>query len=259
MTAGRNALVFGASGGIGRSVAAALGRDFDIVFVTSRSDDRAQATSEQLQRSDGASYVGMSCDIGDAASITACVADATVSGSLEVVVIASGQLVLGPLADLTEEMWRSAFDTNLVGPCVVTSAVVPALQAAAHGRLIILSSASGVTGLAGRGAYAASKAGLHGLIRVAAAELGPYGATANVVAPGPIDTEMVAAAATVVPDYRANLEGQIPAGRYGSPDEVAALTTFLASPESAYINGQVLIVDGGWTATHTAALPPVST
>ncbi len=256
MSGQRNALVIGATGGIGWTIAGALRDDCARITVTSRVPSRAVECAADLQRDKGARYRGVGCDVVEGSSIRRCVAEAARGGDLHVVVVASGRLVLGPLEDLEDEIWIAAVQANLLGPCMVTSAVVPHLRRSGSGRLIIIGSASGVTGLVGRGPYAASKAGLAGLARVAAAELGPSGGTANVVAPGPVATAMVAVAESV-PGYRANLERQIPAGRYGRSEEIAAFVAFLASEQSAYVNGQVLVADGGWTATHTASPTPV--
>jgi 3-oxoacyl-[acyl-carrier protein] reductase len=148
---------------------------------------------------------------------------------------------------MSDDAFTSVIDANLTGAFRVARRAIPKMMRARGGRLIFISSVAGLTGSAGQVNYAASKAGLVGLARSFARELAPRNITANVVAPGPITSDMTAA----LPE--ATLEGlvqTVPLGRAGTPEEVAAAVTFLASPEAAYITGAVLPVDGGLGMGH---------
>src|SRR3546814_5886446 len=143
---------------------------------------------------------------------------------------------------MSEDNFAAVVDTNLPATWRVAKRVVPKMMRARWGRVIVVSSVNAYIGAAGQSNYAASKAGLIGLTRPIAREYGPRGIPANVVAPGPIDTDMIASLPEAT---RAAMEAGVPTGRIGQPDEVAAAVAFLASDSAAYITGAVLPVDGG--------------
>jgi 3-oxoacyl-[acyl-carrier protein] reductase len=143
---------------------------------------------------------------------------------------------------MSEDDFAAVIDTNLTATWRLAKRVVPKMMKARWGRIVLVSSVGAYIGAPGQANYAASKAGLIGLARSIAREYGPRGITANVVAPGPIDTDMLA---SMPEDRRAALGSQVPVGRIGSVEEVAAAVTFLASEPAAYITGAVVPVDGG--------------
>ena len=232
----RSVLVTGGNRGIGLAIARRLAAGGDQVMVTSRSGDPVPGLSV------------VRCDVTDAASVDAAFAQAEEQhGPVEVLVSNAGITQDQLLALMKEEDFAGVVDTNLTGAYRVAKRAVRGMMRQRRGRLIFLSSVVGLLGSPGQANYAASKAGLVGLARSLARELAPRNITANVVAPGFVDTDMTAA----LPEERKkDILASIPLARYATADEVAGVVAFLASEDGGYITGAVIPVDGGLGMGH---------
>jgi 3-oxoacyl-[acyl-carrier protein] reductase len=232
----RSVLVTGGNRGIGLAIARRLAAGGDQVMVTSRSGDPVPGLSV------------VRCDVTDVASVDAAFAHAeTQHGPVEVLVSNAGITQDQLLALMKEEDFAGVVDTNLTGAYRVARRAVRGMMRQRRGRLIFLSSVVGLLGSPGQANYAASKAGLVGLARSLARELASRNITANVVAPGFVDTDMTAA----LPDERKkDILASIPLARYATADEVAGVVAFLASEDGGYITGAVIPVDGGLGMGH---------
>jgi NAD(P)-dependent dehydrogenase (short-subunit alcohol dehydrogenase family) len=168
-------------------------------------------------------------------------------GRIDALVNNAGVAVFKPMLQTSYEEWARVLAVNLDGPFLCTQACAPALLRSGGGSVVNIASISGLRASTLRVAYGTSKAALLQLTRQQAVELGALGIRVNAIAPGPVDTAM--AKAVHSPEIRASYHDAIPLARYGTPEEIAAAVGFLCSPEAAYVNGQVLAVDGGFEAT----------
>jgi NAD(P)-dependent dehydrogenase (short-subunit alcohol dehydrogenase family) len=242
---GRRALVTGASRGIGFAVAAALAQRGAAVAITGRKADNLHAAAEQL-RTGGADVHPIVCHQGDPAAISHLFdqLDQANSPADIVVINAATNPVLGPLMDLDLDAWRKIVEVNLTGALLTAQAAARRMLTAGRGSIIFMASIAGIDPMRGLGAYSVSKAGLLGLMRALAKELGPGGVRVNAVAPGLVETRFAAALFQDRTAYE-RIVGQTALGRHGQPDDIAGAVVFLASDAAAYVSGQVLIVDGG--------------
>ena len=232
----RSVLVTGGNRGIGLAVARALAAAGDKVAVTTRSGEAPEG------------LLGVRADVTDTASVDAAFTAAEEAhGPVEVLVANAGVTRDQLLMRMSDEDFAAVLDTNLAGAFRCARRASKGMIRLRRGRIVLISSVVGLTGGAGQVNYAASKAGLVGVARSIARELGGRGITANVVAPGFIDTDMTA---VLGEDVRARALAGIPAARFGAVEDVAAAVRFLASDEAGYVNGAVLPVDGGMGMGH---------
>lgn len=237
------ALVTGSSRGIGQAVARRLARHGAAVVVNARSNiSLAEAVAEEI-RAQGGRSLAVAADVSQAAAVARMVETAaTTFGKVDILVNNAGITRDQLLIRMSDADWQEVIDTHLKGAFLCSKAVLRHMVKQRWGRIISISSVAGLTGNAGQANYASAKAGLIGLTRTIAKEMASRSITANVVAPGIIDTDMTRA----LPDrQRQALLAQIPLGRPGLPEEVAYVVACLASEEAGYITGQVVNVDGG--------------
>jgi 3-oxoacyl-[acyl-carrier protein] reductase len=239
---GRTVVVTGAGNGIGAATARKFAKAGALLALLDRDAAGVTRTAEEIGLA-GGEALAFTADVTDAFAIERLLDRVAEEwGRVDVVVNNAGIVRDATLEDVTDEDWEATLDVNLRGAMVVARAAVPHMLKAGRGRILSASSLVARTGNYGQTAYAASKAGLIGMTRVWARELGPKGITANVVAPGFIDTDMVKSVpAKVVEQWKA----RVPAGRLGRPEEVANVYLFLASDLASFINGAVVGVDGG--------------
>jgi NAD(P)-dependent dehydrogenase (short-subunit alcohol dehydrogenase family) len=254
---GQTALVTGGALGIGRAIAQSLAANGAHVAIVDIDEEAARRTADELASAGrAAAFVG---DVADAARMAAVAAEvARQLGPPRILVNNAGINTLDdrrpiheyPLAD-----WDKILRVDLTGVFLTSQAVVPMMLAAGGGRIVNLASVAGLVPLRLQSAYVAAKAGVVNLSKSMALELGPSGILTNCVAPGSILTRGTRAlfydSDGSYSEKAASLLSHVPLGRPGSPEEIAHAVLFLVAPESSYINGAVLTVDGGWTAGYT--------
>jgi 3-oxoacyl-[acyl-carrier protein] reductase len=232
----RSVLVTGGNRGIGRAIAEAFLAQGDQVAVTTRNGGAPEGALD------------VRCDITDQEAVDAAFAQIEEAhGPVEILVANAGVTKDTLVLRMSDEDWSSVIDTNLTGSFRVTKRAAKGMLRLRRGRIIYISSVVGLLGSAGQVNYAASKAGLVGMARSLARELGSRSITANVVAPGFVDTDMTA---VLTDDQKNAIKGQVPLGRYADPTEIASVVTWLASDGAAYITGAVIPVDGGLGMGH---------
>ena len=237
---GQVALVTGASRGIGREIAATLAAAGARVAVVARDEARAQAVAAELA---GSGHRGYAANVADAGSVKGLVERVEAElGVPDILVNNAGVTRDNLLMRLKDEDWDEVLDTNLRGAFNTIRALSRGMMKKKGGRIINITSVVGIIGNKGQANYAASKAGLIGLTKSVAKEYASRGILVNAVAPGYIETDMTAELPAAARDA---LMGQIAVGRLGRPEDIASVVRFLAGPGSAYITGQVLVVDGG--------------
>ena len=232
----RTVLVTGGNRGIGLAIAQAFAKQGDKVAVTHRGTGAPEG------------LFGVQCDITDPAQVDSAFSTVEAElGPVEVLVANAGVTDDTLLLRMSEEQWARVLDTNLTGSWRVAKRASTKMLRARWGRIIFISSVVGHLGAPGQVNYAASKAGLVGMARSIARELGTRNITANVVAPGYVETDMTA---VLSDEVKAGYLKQIPAGRFATPDEVAGAVTWLASDAAGYVTGAVIPVDGGIGMGH---------
>ena len=236
---GKCALVTGASGGIGGEIARALHARGATVGLSGTREDPLRSLAGEL----GDRAHVLACDLSDAGAVNALPkAAAEAMGSVDILVNNAGITRDNLFMRMSEDEWAQVIDVNLTSAFRLSKGVLRGMMKARWGRIVNVSSIVGATGNAGQGNYAASKAGLVGMAKSLAQEVASRNITVNTVAPGFIATPMTEA---LTDEQNAKIDAQIPAGRMGRPEEIAAACVYLASPEAAYVTGATLHVNGG--------------
>jgi len=241
---GKVAIVTGASQGIGQAIARLFAQEGAKVIVNARTETRVISVVEGITADGGVAH-GVPADIGEAASV-----EQLIAGTLQqfqhvdILVHNAGIFPYNPLEEMDDESWNKVINVNLTSAYRLTKACIPAMKERGAGRVLFTSSVQGnYVAVPGCAHYAASKAGLTGLIKSAAMELAPYKITVNGVEPGLVLTSGVEQALSE--SRRGRMAEYVPLKRWGKPSEIAHAMLYLASEEAAYVTGQSIVVDGG--------------
>lgn len=242
---GQLALVTGSTRGIGAAIARALAASGASVIVHGQTAKAEAQQVAQACRAEGTYAAALCADVRDESAVNSLFQQITeTAGSPSILVLSAGTAYEGLLTDMRVQDWDDLVNVHLRGAFLCARAALPAMARARFGRVIVVSSVWGIVGAAGEVAYSACKGGLIAWTKALAKEWASSGITVNAVAPGAIETAMMA-------QYTASELAQIvadtPGGRLGQPTDVATAVCFLASPQASYVTGQVLAIDGGWT------------
>lgn len=238
-------LVTGAAKGIGRAIAIAAAREGACVVINYYTSQAEAHELEKMLKQEGCRALAVQADVSREKAVKGMFDYIEAQlGHVELLVNNAGISLRALLTETSETQWQKIMDTNLKGAFLCCQRALPAMIQKRHGRIVNISSVQGLCGASYESAYAASKGGLIALTKSLAAEVGPSGITVNALAPGPIKTSMLTSELDAEDcEY---LKAQIPAGRFGDPEEIASACIYLMSREAGYINGLTLTIDGGW-------------
>jgi len=238
----RVAIVTGASRGIGQAIAVKLAAEGRLVILIARSTDALEKVRGEIIQAGGQAEI-RACDVGDGEALSGVVEEvASTHGRLDILVNNAGITRDGLILRMSDADFDDIIRVNLRSAFVACRAAARPMMRGRFGRMINVGSVTGIMGNAGQVNYAAAKAGLIGMTKSLAKELGSKGITANVLAPGFVETDMTAG---IPADFKAEACKSIAARRFGTVKEIAAAASFLASDDAAYVTGQVIVVDGG--------------
>jgi 3-oxoacyl-[acyl-carrier protein] reductase len=244
----RVAFVTGASKGIGRAIAIDLARAGHSVGFCYGSDVEGARETQSAIEEAGAKAAAVQADVSDPAAVDAAFGEVEAAfGKVTILVNNAGIARDGLVARMSDDQWQAVIDTNLTGAFNTIRRATPGMMRERYGRIVNVASVSAQSGQAGQANYAAAKAGLLGLSRSIARELAPRNITCNVVAPGPIVTAMTG---DMPVEWKDQIENAVPLGRFGTPEECAAVVAFLCSEAASYVTGALVPVDGGLGMGH---------
>ncbi len=240
-------LITGASRGLGRAIALALGNEGAQIALVARDMVKLEAVKSEIESAGGKASL-FAADVTDEETVLKLekqISDQL--GRVQILVNNAGINIRKNLVDFSLEEWRSVIDTNLTSVFLMCRAFVPHMRGTGYGRVLNLTSIMSHVSLPGRSAYSSSKAALLGLNRALALELAAEGITVNGISPGPIGTEMNLPIMQN-PEVNAQFVANIPAGRWGKPEEIGELARYLCSEAAGFITGTDIVIDGGWCA-----------
>ncbi|HWI58673.1 MAG TPA: SDR family NAD(P)-dependent oxidoreductase [Bacillota bacterium] len=247
LLSGKVAVITGGSKGLGKAMALALAGAGARLALVARDLDNLKATAQDVGELEAEAEI-FQADVSDEIQVHRLEQEVIRKfGKIQILINNAGINLRKPVTEFTLAEWRRVIDTNLTGPFLMCRAFVPHMKGQGYGRIINLTSMLSHVALAGRGAYAASKAGLLGFTRALALELAPEKITVNGVSPGPFATEMNQPLLTN-PEVNQYFVSRIPLGRWGSVEEVGQLAVYLCSEAAGFITGTDIVMDGGWTA-----------
>lgn len=245
--AGRRALVTGGNSGIGEAMAQALGMAGARVLLVARREPELRSAAGRLKEA-GIEAEGLAADLADLASLRACAAEAERRlGGIDILVNAAGVNLRQPFTEVTPEAWQTHLALHLTAPFFLTQALAPGMKARGWGRILNVASLQSFRAFANSAPYGAAKGGVVQLTRAIAQEWSPHGITCNAIGPGFFPTALTAPV-FADPQRAAANAAQTAIGRNGALEDLHGITVFLASDASAYITGQTVMVDGGFTA-----------
>jgi NAD(P)-dependent dehydrogenase (short-subunit alcohol dehydrogenase family) len=241
------AIVTGGASGIGKAICKALAAEGANVVVVDLDGQKGKEAAKEI----GGKSISLQADVTSSASMNTMAEEIDRQfGRIDILVNNVGVRITKPFLDHTDADWNTMIQTNLTGPFLCSRAVVPFMKRAGKGRIINTASIASFVGRPNRVAYVSAKAGLLGMTRAMAIDLGPMGITCNAIAPGSINSPMNAAQAA---DAEHDWGKETPMGRWGTAEDIANAAVFLALDESSYITGAELKVDGGWVSTKARA------
>jgi NAD(P)-dependent dehydrogenase (short-subunit alcohol dehydrogenase family) len=244
--AGKTALITGASKGLGRAMALALGREGARLILVSRNLEQTRETAKAVVAAGGKAEA-FQTDVTDEQQIARLEKEAASLGKINILINNAGINIRKAVTDFTLSEWNQVQGSNLTSAFLMCRAFVPQMKGQGYGRIINLTSIMSHVSIAGRTAYSSSKAGLLGFTKALALELAPEKITVNGISPGPVGTEMNKPIMEN-PELNQQFISKIPLGRWGKEEEIGQLAVYLCSEEAGFITGTDVLIDGGWTA-----------